>query len=57
MANLAAVRRAFQDGIGDVLGKQGATCSRAQLRPAATDLGDVVVERARQTLLVADESS
>jgi hypothetical protein len=57
MANLADARRAFQDGVGYVLGKQGARRVRGHIFDhLRQNLGDVVVERARQTLLSAEES-
>ena len=55
MANLADTRRAFQDEISDVLGKQGARNVRGHaFDNLRRNLGDVVVGRARQAVLVAD---
>ena len=55
MPNLADTRRAFQDEIGDVLGKKGARNVRGhafdQLR---WDLYNVVLGGASQTVLVAN---
>src|ERR1700688_4437987 len=55
MANLADARRAFQDEIGDVLGKKGARNVRGHaFDHLRRNLGDIVVGRARETVLVAD---
>ena len=55
MANLADARGTFQDEIGDLLGKNGARHVRGHIFDhLRRNLGDVVVGRARQTVLVAD---
>ena len=55
MPNLADARRAFQDEIGDVLGKKGARNVRGHVFDhLRRNLGDIVVGRARETVLVAD---
>src|SRR6202045_3772616 len=55
MPNLADTRRAFQDQIGDVLGKKGAWNIRGHVFDhLRRKLCDVVVGRARQAVLVAD---
>jgi hypothetical protein len=55
MANLADPHGAFQDQISDVLGKQGARNVRGHaFDHLRRNLGDVVVGRARQAVLVAD---
>ena len=56
MPNLANTRRAFQDEIGDVLGKKGARNVRGHVFDhLRRNRGDVVVGRARQAVLIADE--
>lgn len=55
MANLADAHGAFQDEISDVLGKKGARNVRGHaFDNLRRNLGDVVVGRARQAVLVAD---
>src|ERR1700692_4149047 len=55
MPNLADTRRAFQEEISDVLGKKGARNVRRHVFDhLRRNLGDVVVGRARQAVLVAD---
>ena len=55
MANLADAHGAFQDEISDVLGKKGARNVRGDaFDNLRRNLGDEVVGRARQAVLVAD---
>ena len=55
MPNLADARGAFQDEISDVLGKKGARNVRGHVFDhLRRNLGDIVVGRARQAVLVAD---